>query len=99
MARHKHKNPRVKVFFRYRGRCFRLLEAINFGTKTAPELKIKGLAETYMQTKDDQHRFDGHFHVGQLIRFKRSGDVKIRGRFFDPFLIKGLKYPVRNKSH
>ena len=23
----------------------------------------------------------------------------IRGRFFDPFLIKGLKYPVRNKSH
>ena len=24
---------------------------------------------------------------------------KIRGRFFDPFLIKGLKYPVRNKSH
>jgi hypothetical protein len=50
MARHKHKNPRVKMFFRYRGRCFRLLEAINFGTKTAPELKIKGLAETYMQT-------------------------------------------------
>ena len=25
--------------------------------------------------------------------------IKIRGRFFDPFLIKGLKYPVRNKSH
>ena len=25
--------------------------------------------------------------------------LKIRGRFFDPFLIKGLKYPVRNKSH
>ena len=24
---------------------------------------------------------------------------QIRGRFFDPFLIKGLKYPVRNKSH
>ena len=24
---------------------------------------------------------------------------EIRGRFFDPFLIKGLKYPVRNKSH
>ena len=45
MARHKHKNPRVKVYFRYRGRFFRLLEAINFGTKTAPELKIKGLAD------------------------------------------------------
>ena len=24
---------------------------------------------------------------------------EIRGRFFNPFLIKGLKYPVRNKSH
>lgn len=76
MARHKHKNSRVKVFFRYRGRCFRLLEAINFGTKTAPELKIKGLAETYMQTKDDQHRFDGHFHVGQLIRFIDGKNVE-----------------------
>ena len=28
-----------------------------------------------------------------------SAKKKIRGRFFDPFLIKGLKYPVRNKSH
>ena len=27
------------------------------------------------------------------------GNNEIRGRFFDPFLIKGLKYPVRNKSH
>lgn len=76
MARHKHKSPRVKVYFRYRGKCFRLLEAINFGTKTAPELKIKGLAETYMQTKDDQHRFDGHFHVGQLIRFIDGKNVE-----------------------
>jgi len=69
MARHKHKNPRVKVYFQYKDQCFRLLEAINFGTKTVPELKIKGLTETYMQTKDDRHRFDGKFHVGQLIRF------------------------------
>ena len=69
MSRHKHKNPRVKVYFQYKDQCFRLLEAINFGTKTVPELKIKGLTETYMQTKDDQHRFDGKFHVGQLIRF------------------------------
>lgn len=76
MARHKHKNPRVKVYFRYKGRCFRLLEAINFGTKETPELKIKGLAETYMQTKDDQHRFDGHFHVGQLIRFIDGKNVE-----------------------
>ena len=69
MARHKHKHPRVKVYFRYRGRTLRLLEAINFGTKASPELKIKGLAETYMQTKDEQRRFDGRFHEGQLIRF------------------------------
>ena len=59
----------MKVYFQYKDQCFRLLEAINFGTKTVPELKIKGLTETYMQTKDDQHRFDGKFHVGQLIRF------------------------------
>ena len=64
------------MYFRYRGRFFRLLEAINFGTKTAPELKIKGLAETYMQTKDDQHRFDGKFHVGQLIRFIDGKNVE-----------------------
>ena len=51
MSRHKHKNPRVKVYFQYKGRYFRLLEAINFGTKATPELKIKGLAETYLQTK------------------------------------------------
>ena len=76
MARHKHKNPRVKVYFRYRGRNYRLLEAINFGTKETPELKIKGLAETYMQTKDEQHRFDGHFHVGQLIRFIDGKNVE-----------------------
>ena len=67
--RHKHKNPRVNVYFKYKGNCFKLLEAINFGSKSAPELKIKELSETYMQIKDDQHRFDGQFHVGQLIRF------------------------------
>lgn len=76
MSKHKHKNPRVKVYFRYKGRCFRLLEAINFGTKTTPELKIKGLTETYLQTKDDQHRFDGKFHVGQLIRFIDGNHVE-----------------------
>lgn len=52
------------------------LEAINFGTKTSPELKIKGLAETYIQTKDKQHRFDGRFHVGQLIRFIDGKNVE-----------------------
>ena len=76
MSRHKHKNPRVKVYFQYKGRYFRLLEAINFGTKTTPELKIKGLAETYLQTKDDQHRFDGKFHVGQLIRYVDGNHVE-----------------------
>ena len=76
MSRHKHKNPRVKVYFQYKGKCFRLLEAINFGTKATPELKIKGLAETYLQTKDDQHRFDGKFHVGQLIRYVDGNHVE-----------------------
>ena len=57
------------MYFRYKGRCYRLLEAINFGSMTEPELKIKGLTEIYMQIKDDQHRFDGKFHVGQLLRF------------------------------
>lgn len=76
MSRHKHKNPRVKVYFQYKGRYFRLLEAINFGTKATPELKIKGLAETYLQTKDDQQRFDGKFHVGQLIRYVDGNHVE-----------------------
>jgi hypothetical protein len=55
---------------------FRLLEAINFGSKSAPELKIKGLAETYMQIKDDQKRFDGNIHVGQLVRFVDGDHVE-----------------------
>lgn len=76
MSKHKHKNPRVKVYFQYKERCFRLLEAINFGSKSSPELKIKGLADTYLLTKDDQHRFDGKFHVGQLIRFIDGNHVE-----------------------
>lgn len=76
MTRHKHKNPRVKVFFWYKGHLFRLLEAINFGSKSAPELKIKGLAETYMQIKDDQKRFDGNIHIGQLVRFVDGNKVE-----------------------
>ena len=69
MSRHKHKNHRVHVYFRLRGHFFKLLEAINFGTKKTPELKIKGLTETYMQIKDEQKRFDGQIHLGQWIRF------------------------------
>lgn len=76
MARHKHKNPRVKVYFRHKGHYFRLLEAINFGSKSSPELKIKGLTEIYMQIKDDQHRFDGQLHVGQYIRFVDGNHVE-----------------------
>ena len=76
MARHKHKNPRVKVYFQHKGHYFRLLEAINFGSKSSPELKIKGLTETYMQIKDDQHRFDGQLHVGQYIRFVDGNHVE-----------------------
>lgn len=69
MSRHKHKKPRVKVYFQHKGHLFRLLEAINFGSKSSPELKIKGLTETYMQIKDDQKRFDSNLHEGQLVRF------------------------------
>lgn len=69
MGRHRHKNPRVNVYFKYKGNCFKLLETINFGSKTTPELKIKGLTETYMQIRDDEKRFDGKLHEGQFIRF------------------------------
>lgn len=65
----KHKNPRVNVFFRHKGHLFKLFETINFGSKSSPELKIKGLTETYMQIRDDKKRFDGKLHEGQLIRF------------------------------
>ena len=44
-----------------------------------------------------------HSSLNDIMRLSMpSGDSRptgIRGRFFDPFLIKGLKYPVRNKSH
>ena len=41
-----------------------------------------------------------HIYVSStLYCYYLTKDQKIRGRFFDPFLIKGLKYPVRNKSH
>lgn len=76
MSRHKHKNPRVKVYFRHKGHLFKLFEAINFGTKSSPELKIKGLTETYMQIRDDQRRFDGNIHVGQHIRFVDGNHVE-----------------------
>lgn len=76
MSRHKHKNPRVKVYFRHKGHLFKLCEAINFGTKSSPELKIKGLTETYMQIHDDQRRFDGNIHVGQHIRFVDGNHVE-----------------------
>ncbi len=76
MSRNKHKNPRVNVYFKYNGNYYKMLEAINFGSKTSPELKIKGLSETYMEIKDDQHRFDGRFHVGQLIRFVGGNHVE-----------------------
>lgn len=65
----KHKNPRVNVFFKHKGHLFKLFEAINFGSKSSPELKIKDLTETYMQIRDDKKRFDGKIHVGQFVRF------------------------------
>lgn len=69
MAKHKHKNPRVNVFFRHQSHFFKLFEAINFGSKSSPELKIKELTETYMQIHDNKKRFDGKLHKGQMIRF------------------------------
>lgn len=65
----KHKKPRVNVLFRHKGRIFKLFETINFGSKSSPELKIKDLSDTYMQIRDDQKRFDGKLHEGQLLRF------------------------------
>ena len=76
MSRHKHKNPRVKVYFKNKGHLFKLFETINFGTKSEPQLKIKGLTETYMQIRDDQRRFDGNIHVGQYIRFVDGNHVE-----------------------
>ena len=76
MARHRHKKLRVKVYFKYKGNCYKLFEAINFGTKISPELKMTGLTETYMQIKDDKHRFNGNLHVGQLIRFVEGNHVE-----------------------
>ena len=76
MSRYKHKKTRVGVYFQYNGSSYKLFEAINFGTKTEPELKIKSLSETYMQIKDDQNRFDGQFHVGQMIRFVDGNHVE-----------------------
>ena len=35
---------------------------------------------------------------GMVLNIEKGQWQKIRG-LFDPFLIKGLKYPVRNKSH
>lgn len=98
MSKHRHKNPRVKVYFRYKGRCFRLLEAINFGTKTTPELKIKGLTETYLQTKDDQQRFDGKFHEGQLIRFIDGDHVEFTYHK-DGSILSEVIHPAGQKEH
>lgn len=76
MSRHKHRNPRVKVYFRHKRHLFKLFEAINFGMKSEPQLKIKGLTETYMQIRDDLRRFDGNIHVGQYIRFVDGNHVE-----------------------
>ena len=92
MARHKHKKSRVKVYFRYKENCYKLLEAINFGTRTSPELKINGLAETYLQIKDDQHRFDGNIHVGQLIRF-------VEGNHVDGLILTEVIHPSGEKEY
>lgn len=98
MARHKHKNPRVKVYFRHKGHYFRLLEAINFGSKSSPELKIKGLAETYMQIKDDQHRFDGQLHEGQFVRFVDGNHMEFTYHK-DGAILKEVVLPTGEKEY
>ena len=73
--------------------------------------EVKTFIETNKRNPS-KHRIEEHDMLNWLsmpwgqvsgIRNHRSckvlEDQKIRGRFFDPFLIKGLKYPVRNKSH
>ena len=98
MSRHKHKKPRVKVYFRHKGHLFRLLEAINFGSKSSPELKIKGLTETYMQIKDDQKRFDGNLHEGQLVRFV-DGDHMEFTYHKDGAILAETIHPSGEKEH
>lgn len=39
-----------------------------------------------------KHRIEEH----DMLNWQKANEI--RG-LFDPFLIKGLKYPVRNKSH
>ena len=72
---------------------------------TVPEAVIIG------KTKKNKYKiWFGHTLLSQCCCWQRScftlrlqtgaaSSTEIRGRFFDPFLIKGLKYPVRNKSH
>ena len=98
MSRHKHKKPRVKVYFRHKGHLFRLLEAINFGSKSSPELKIKGLTETYMQIKDDQKRFDSNLHEGQLVRFV-DGDHMEFTYHNDGAILAETIHPSGEKEH
>ena len=76
MAKHKHKNPRVNVFFRHQSHFFKLFEAINFGSKSSPELKIKELTETYMQIHDNKKRFDeSSERIRQIIK---NNDDKLK---------------------
>ena len=75
-SKHKHKLPRVKVYFKHKRRYYMLFEAINIGKKDTPELKLKGFADTYIQIKDDQNRFDGKLHPGQYIRFVDGDHVE-----------------------
>lgn len=98
MSRHKHKNPRVKVYFRHKGHLFKLFEAINFGSKSEPQLKIKGLAETYMQIRDDQRRFDGNIHVGQYIRFVDGNHVEFTYHKDGSILVKTI-HPQGKKDY
>lgn len=98
MGRNKHKKHRVKVYFKYLGNYFKLFEAINFGTKQLPELKIIGLSETYMQIKDDKQRFDGNLHVGQQIRFVDGNHVEFTYHK-DGLILTEVIHPSGRKEH
>ena len=79
----------------------------------SPTYRIEDIAEVELPAVDTDDvessfyfRVQNHGNpvlVGIVVVELRISDHHVPlgsgGRFFDPFLIKGLKYPVRNKSH
>ena len=51
----------------------------------------------FQLTKEEWKALKCQIGISNVRGGDRRALPQIRGRFFDPFLIKGLKYPVRNK--